>query len=410
MARCSLPLYEHSVELDLPERWQVHYASLPEGPTLSPAEMRAALANPIGTPRLSELARGKGNVVIVVDDTTRPTPAWQFLPHVIEELHAGGVEDSSITIMGGIALHRPMGPPDFIRKVGREIYDRYPCVNPSPWLDTVHLGDTEAGVPVKMSAEYVQADLRITCGGIIPHPSAGFGGGAKLTMPGVCGQETIIAHHRDMDFHGKQGRGEVAGNEHRAEIESIAALCPPEFIANPVINSRLEVAGLYCGHYIQAHRKGVEHARRIYAVDVPANADLAILSGAPQDSEISQGMKALADGFGPIHSVKPDGAVLYAAGGPEGFGYHHLGDHMRRTERSDPTERPAHYQDREIIFYSPSVSDSEFQRRAPRGSTLCRDLEAAVEALAARSNGSEPIVNVFPLGAMTLYAPGSAAA
>ena len=108
-------------------------------------------------------------------------------------------------------------------------------------------------------------------------------------------------------------------------------------------------------------------------------------------------------------SWSPDGAVLYAAGGSEGFGYHHLGEHMRRTERSDPTERPAHYQDREIIFYSPSVSDSEFQRRAPSGTTLCREVKAAVEALAAKSNGAEPVVNVFPLGAMTLYGGSPAA-
>ncbi len=406
MAIFEIPIHDRTEQIEFPDGWQIHHAAIADAPTLSADQMRAALANPIGTERLSSLAKGKGNVVVVVDDNTRPTPAWQFLPYVIEELHAGGVADSQITILAGLALHRPMTLGEFRRKVGQAIVDGYQCLNPSPWDDLVDLGTTDAGVPVKMNVDYVQADLRVTCGGIIPHPGAGFGGGAKLTMPGVCSYETITDHHVTGRFSHQAKRGDVEGNSFRAEIENIAAFCPPDFLVNPVLNRELRVAGLFCGHYIEAHRAGVELGKRIYSVNAAPEADLAVICGSPQDSELMQGLKSLADGFGPIHSVRANGAVLYTADAEEGYGFHQLREHARRSNGTALNARPEHYRDREMICYSPKVSPVEFKAEAPDGFTLFRDLGEAMEAFALRAGGKSPVVNVFPQGPISLYSPG----
>lgn len=404
MTRFEIPLYDRTDEIELPDAWQVTYAPIAKAPTLGADAIREALANPIGTERLSTLARGKGGVVVVVDDNTRPTPAWQFLPHVIEELHAGGVDDHQITILAGLALHRPMTLPEFRRKVGQSVVDTYQCINPSPWEDLVDLGETEAGVPVKMNAEYVNADLRVSCGGIIPHPAAGYGGGAKLTMPGVSSYETITSHHLSDRFGDNSERGIVDGNAHRREIENVAAFCPPDFLVNPVLNQQMQVAGLFCGHYIRAHRAGVQLGRELYAVEAPANADMAVISGAPQDSEMMQAMKALDDGFGAIHSVRADGVVLWTADAVEGFGYHQMREHSRRTQGPKRRARPGHYLDREMLCYSPNISPVEFSEEAPEGFELFRDLADAVEVLESQADGRSPVVNIFPQGAVSLYA------
>ena len=403
MARFEIPLYDRTEEIELPDAWQVNYAAIANAPTLGADGMRNALANPIGAERLASLARGKGNIVVVVDDNTRPTPAWQFLPHVVEELHAGGVEDHQITILAGLALHRPMTLPEFRRKVGQAVVDTYQCINPSPWEDLVYLGDTKAGIPVKMNSDYVNADLRISCGGIIPHPTAGYGGGAKLTMPGVSSYETITAHHLSDQFDDNAERGIVDGNAHREEIENIAAFCPPDFVVNPVLNRKMQVAGLFCGHYVRAHRAGVELARRLYAVEAPPNADMTVISAAPQDSEMMQALKALADGFGAIHSVRSDGVVLCAADAVEGYGYHQMREHSRRTEGLERRARPGYYLDRQMLCYSPNISPAEFKEEAPEGFELFRDLGDAVETLESQSKSRSPVVNIFPQGAVSLY-------
>jgi nickel-dependent lactate racemase len=43
-------------------------------------EVKKALANPIGSRRLREIARGKKDAVIVVNDITRPTATYKLLP------------------------------------------------------------------------------------------------------------------------------------------------------------------------------------------------------------------------------------------------------------------------------------------------------------------------------------------
>ena len=62
-------------ELLVPDRWRVTVPPAPAAPVLSEAALRRALAAPIGTAPLRELARGKRSAAIVVDDLTRPTPA-----------------------------------------------------------------------------------------------------------------------------------------------------------------------------------------------------------------------------------------------------------------------------------------------------------------------------------------------
>ncbi len=60
----------------------------PAGPSAEDeqAEIRRALAEPIGAPRLSKLATGAHKAAIVVSDVTRPCPSYRFLPALLDEL------------------------------------------------------------------------------------------------------------------------------------------------------------------------------------------------------------------------------------------------------------------------------------------------------------------------------------
>lgn len=45
-----------------------------------------AMENPIDSPRLYELAKGKPDCTIIISDHTRPVPSQDILPHMIHEL------------------------------------------------------------------------------------------------------------------------------------------------------------------------------------------------------------------------------------------------------------------------------------------------------------------------------------
>ena len=48
-----------------------------------------AMMNPIDSPRLSELAKGKSDCCIIISDHTRPVPSQDILPEMIAELRQG---------------------------------------------------------------------------------------------------------------------------------------------------------------------------------------------------------------------------------------------------------------------------------------------------------------------------------
>jgi len=84
--------------------------------------VRAALENPIGTPRLRDLARSKQRVVIVTSDHTRAVPSRITLPLLLAEIREGN-PDAEVTILIGTGLHRVTTAEEQRRMFGDHIVD-----------------------------------------------------------------------------------------------------------------------------------------------------------------------------------------------------------------------------------------------------------------------------------------------
>ena len=81
--------------------------------------IKKALANPIGTKSLKELAKGKKNVLIVVDDITRPTPIHKFVKFILDQLKQAGIKDKQIRFLIALGTHRPMTKKEMREQTGR---------------------------------------------------------------------------------------------------------------------------------------------------------------------------------------------------------------------------------------------------------------------------------------------------
>ena len=60
--------------------------------------VKRALENPVGSPKLSELAKGKKNVVVIASDHTRPVPSKIIMPLMLSEIRKGNPK-AEITIL-----------------------------------------------------------------------------------------------------------------------------------------------------------------------------------------------------------------------------------------------------------------------------------------------------------------------
>ena len=63
---------------------------------------------------------------------------------------------------------------------------------------SVRVGRTPTGVELWFNREFMACDLKIGIGCITPHVHVGFGGGAKIILPGVAGIETINQFHNQL--------------------------------------------------------------------------------------------------------------------------------------------------------------------------------------------------------------------
>ncbi len=282
---------DDEIELCFPENWAVtecRIAGHDKAP-LTEDEMRKALQKPYGSPLLSELAKDAKEVCILFDDLPKPTPTKDIVPFVLEQLHAGGVTDEHIRFLCAPGTHHFLTDPEFVAKLGKDVVEKYPVYNHSIWENLVYMGKTSRGTPVHVNREFASCDLRVGIGSIFPHGSAGYGGGGKLVLPGICGIETIDYHHKNM----REGSGMVVieGNVFRLDLEEAARLAGLNFKVDVVINNRRQVIGLFAGDFVQEHRAAVEQARILYRGELSENADVVIANSYPDEGQISRSLR-----------------------------------------------------------------------------------------------------------------------
>jgi nickel-dependent lactate racemase len=391
--------YENDLfELQFPDDWNVETATMKDAQEISESDIQKAFSRPIGTPPIAEMAKGNRTAAIAVDDLTRPTEAFRFLPYVIEELHAAGINDDAITVIIALGSHRPLTRQDLIKKLGKFIVDRYRVYNHCPFDDLVPVGTSSNGSPILVNRLFMEAEFKIAVGFVVPHPTAGWGGGGKIIMPGVCGIETLAAVHGADQARGGGPLAIIEGNKLREEIDDIAARAGLNVIVNAVGTSRGGTAGLFVGHYIEAHRAGVDMARRVYATDVPLNIDVGVFNSYPEDTEFLQCGKALNVWSDPDHDlVNRGGTIIVTTAASEGRGTHYLGDVGMRLFRK-AEEHPAlakKMSGRQLIFFSPTVTSAEVTDRYSENTLFFNRWEPLLEELSKR-HGSGTHAVVFP--------------
>ena len=273
----------------------VYGPSLYEGAGLDDEALRERIRNPIGTSPLREISKGAEKVLIVTDDNTRHTPLHRVVPIILEELAEAGVSDSSVRILIGLGTHRAMTGEEIRRKFGDDLAARFEILN-HEWKNPARLtslGKSELGFEVLMSREILGADLLISVGSIIPHATAGFSGGAKSVMPGICGETTIEATHwAALDYEMSEILGNF-DNKVRKAFVRIAHRAGLRFIVNTIMMDEERIYDAVAGDVESAHKEGCGRCLELYGVPVAAQAEVVVAEAYPSDIDLRQAIKAI---------------------------------------------------------------------------------------------------------------------
>jgi len=300
----------------------------------SAAALRRALAEPMASPPLRDLAQPDDTVAIIFSDITRPAPNHLLLPAVLDAL--AHVPAENIVLCNALGTHRPNTPAELDQMLGAEIARRYrieqnSCFDPAT---QVYLGESSNGHPIWINRVYMEADVKILTGFIEPHFFAGFSGGGKAVMPGMAGQVTVLGNH-DAGMIGNPLAtwGVTAGNPIFEEAREVALLTHPTFLLNVTLNRARQITGVFAGDMITAHDAGIAFARQTTMVPVPEPFDIVITtnSGYPLDMNLYQCGKGMSAAE---QIVRSGGAIIMAAECSEGIPDHGLFGEMLRAARS----------------------------------------------------------------------------
>ena len=289
-----------------------------------------ALEHPVGSPRLRELARDKQKIVIVTSDHTRAVPSKITLPLLLQEIRSGNPQ-ADITILIATGLHRPTTEEEQRRMFGDDIVDHEKIAinNAFDPEQFVELCTLPSGAVFQVNKLAAQCDLLVTEGFVEPHFFAGFSGGRKSILPGVCSERTVNENHSYKAVsHPHSNSGMLKDNPIHADMLCAAKAVNVQFIFNVALDGEKKIVAAWAGDLEKAHEAGVAFIRQWSQCPV-VTGDIVVTSngGYPLDQNLYQSPKAMATAEA---CAGEDGVIIMCCSCCDGMGGAHFGEILQR--------------------------------------------------------------------------------
>ncbi len=296
---------EH-LSLDLPQHWQILGRYVPRTTTAIEnlhAQLTQMLEKPTGRCAFSKFSAGAKKVALVIDDSTRPTPAGKMLGPIVAALEKAGISDEQITGVVATGLHPPMSREQLSDKVGSEFAKRFRWVQNDSYepgkyvnMGTVPRGWLGKGLTVYVLKEVAQADLIVLFSSVSPHLQAGFGGGFKLVLPGCAHSQTIGRLHKiglNKQISRLVGQQPIQNRMRQAVERGGELLGDKVYSLSALLDSSGQVCELGFGDPQEVQKQLSLACEQKCGLQVDPTADVAIVSAFPRDYDLLQGLKCL---------------------------------------------------------------------------------------------------------------------
>ncbi len=316
-------------KIPVPFTGEISACAFPEPlPDIS-SSVEQALDEPAGCGPLSDLIPGSERVAVLVSDLTRGRTAAAILVPALEYLERNGAGPERTTIYIASGMHRGQSAAEIEDQLGASVAGRYRIVqhDARDRSSLVEAGTTSSGTRCLFNRDVARSGLVVGAGAVSFHYFAGYGGGRKLILPGISGEETIMANHRlslradpaEGLSHGCKP-GLLDGNPvHEDMIEGASLMAAPVFMVCAVVGAGGEPAFVSAGDMDLSHRIAAAKLRKAYALSPGRRRRVVVASagGSPGDINLLQAHKAIRHAS---LAVADGGLLLMAAACSEGVG------------------------------------------------------------------------------------------
>ena len=324
MAVIKIPYGREQLSLEIePEQLKAVLEPESKAPEVKRTEqdiVRQALAEPIASPQLSEIASKAHRVLLITSDHTRPMPSKITLPILLDEIRSQN-PDVQVKILVATGFHRLTKPYELIARFGQKLCDKEEIIVHDS-RDKKHLvfkGKLPSGGELWLNDLVDWADLIVAEGFIEPHFFAGFSGGRKSILPGIAGTATVLANHCAAFIASENARtGNLQDNPIHKDMLFAAEKVGLAFILNVALDANKKIIRAFAGHPDKAHRLGCQFVSR-RAIVRRQLADIVITSngGYPLDQNIYQAVKGMTSAE---TCVREGGVIIMVAACEDGHG------------------------------------------------------------------------------------------
>ncbi len=287
---------------------------------------RVVIQNAIKTAKASidNLKTTPANVLFIVPDHTRRCKIKSILPSVLSLFPSA---ETKVTILIANGTHELQSAVAVTALLGENIVEKYKVIQHDCHDDGSlrYVGETRAGTPIWLNRLLLEADFIMTINGILFHYFAGFGGGAKMLLPGSAGYETIrINHSYTIDrttgqFHNGCYDGNLDTNPVQQDLIQVLDFLPPVLSFQVVLDSSGMICYADSGPVLKVQNKLCSRVKELYSIPIRERADIVVASagGYPMDVNFVQSHKSLHHA---CKAVRKNGHVILYASCDEGIG------------------------------------------------------------------------------------------
>ena len=261
------------------------------------AVLSHALGNPLGSASFDDFASGADDLVVIVNDRTRPTPTAKVLGLVREKLE----EIPNVKFVVATGVHRAPTPEEYVEIFGDlyETYrDRVIAHDARKSDDMVYLGKSTNGTEMYVNRHVTEASRIMIIGSVEPHYFAGYTGGRKSFLPGVASYETIEQNHKYALLAAAQPLALDGNPVHEDMVDAIKCIADHEiFTVMTVLDRKHRIYAATAGEIDEAFYAAIDKAHDVFSVTIPDKADVVVaVAPYPMDVDLYQSQKALDNG------------------------------------------------------------------------------------------------------------------
>lgn len=256
----------------------------------------SALSQPINSKSFSEFITGARDLLIIVNDATRPTPTAKVLDMIYSE-----IQNLNFKIIIATGTHRVPTEDELQFIFGnhlQELRDKIVIHDAKNESGLVKLTTTSRGTEMWVNKLAMDAHKIVIISSVEPHYFAGYTGGRKSFLPGIAGYKTIEQNHKFALDPAAKTRALIGNPVHEDMSEAVSSLLEKEiFNINIILDNNHKIYSTVAGELDGSFHAAVESANEVFCVGVEEKADIVVtVAPYPMDIDLYQSQKAIDNG------------------------------------------------------------------------------------------------------------------